>query len=231
MSQVIVRSFDPGKHQDTFAMIETKVDIEKQRVLISGAYGWKHDDYTKAEADISKIHQAQPADHYVCEQNNTGTHVIDSLQNIYNIPVQGITTSLQVKSETVIKKGKTMDKADIVKSVKILKKAGRLSIVKKKTPGLKIFVKQLNSFVKKLTKAGKTTYEAEGDEHDDFIMAFLINMHYVIVNFLKNVVKRMVITKKYKKDLYEDKLGELGSGVPSGARVLSTKIMYPGQFG
>jgi len=224
MQKIKIRSFDPGKHQDTFAMIEFIVDVQNQMVLISGAFGWKHDNYTKCEKDIAFIHSKEPADFYVCEQNNTGTHVIDSLQNIFHIPVTGINTG-KTTSEKTKRKGKTMDKEDIIKSVRALKKLGKLKIVKTTTPGLKAFVKQLNSFIKKLTPGGKITYSAEGTGHDDFVMAFLVGMHYILHNFIKSALKHVSTSVKRRKNLFED---HTGSGIPPGARLIGSNIIYPG---
>lgn len=224
MQKLKIRSFDPGKHQDTFAMMEFKIDIKTQTVIISGAFGWNNDDYTKAEKDIAIIHQKDPADFYVCEQNNTGTHVIDSLQNIWHIPITGINTGTTT-SEKTKNKGKTMDKADIIKSVKLMKKAGKLKIVQTSTPGLKKFVKQLNSFVKKLTKGGKITYAAEGTQHDDFVMAFLIGMHYILHNFIKSALKHVSTSMRRRKDMFED---HVGSGIPLGSKLIGSNIIYPG---
>lgn len=227
MQTLKIRSFDPGKHQDTFAMIEFKIDIRTQTVIISGAFGWKHDNYTKCEKDISEIHKKDPADFYVCEQNNTGTHVIDSLQNIFHIPVTGINTG-RTTNEKTKKKGKTMDKDDIVKSVKALKKLGKLKIVKTTSPGLKTFVKQLNSFIKKMTPGGKITYAAEGTGHDDFVMAFLVGMHYILHNFIKSALKHMSTSVNRRKDIFED---HVGSGIPEGSKLIGSNIIYPGHGG
>ena len=223
-----IRPMDPGKHQDSFAMLELIVDIQKKTTLINGAFGWQGEDYPKVESDINTIHKEDPADFYVCEKNNTGTHVIDSLKSIYGIPITAITTSNDIKSDKVISKGATMDKSDIVKTVKTMKKAGALLITKNKTPHMKKFIRQLNSFVKKQTKAGKITYGAEGQEHDDYVMAFLIGMHFIVHNFLKQYQKRQTMSKKHSRDIYRN---EVGSGIPEGARLIGRNIIYPGGSG
>ena len=219
---------DPGKHQDSFALLELIVNTEKKTILINGAFGWQGDDYPAIEKDIKEIHDKDPADFYVCEKNNTGTHVIDSLRSIHGIPVTAITTANDIKSDKVISKGATMDKADIVKTVKKLKKLGLLQITKHRTEHMKKFINQLNSFVKKLTKSGKITYSAEGQEHDDFVMAFLIGMHFILHNFLRQFAKREVVNKKHNRDIYEN---ELGTGIPEGARLIGRKVIMPGGGG
>ncbi len=223
MQKIKIRSFDPGKHQDTFAMMEFLVDMQSQSVTVTGAFGWNDDNYTKAEKDIAIIHSKDPADFYVCEQNNTGTHVIDSLQYVHHIPVTGINTG-RTTNERTKKKGKTMDKEDIIKTVKALKKAGKLKMVKTKSAGLKLFVNQLNSFIKKMTPGGKITYAAAGTGHDDFVMAFLIGMHYILHNFIKNAIKHTSTSINKRKDLFED---HVGSGIPSGSKLIGKNIIYP----
>lgn len=231
MKAIRVGSGDPGRFRSSFAFCLTVTDIEERITYVTGAHGWKGMDYPQVEEDIAKIHEEKKLDIFVVEKNNTGIHVIESLKHIHHIPVYGITTSNRIRSKKVIDKGETMDKYEIAGWVESQRQKKKILFPKKKTPGIKTLINQLNSFVRNPpTKGGTVTYSAQGKNRDDFVMAFLLNCHYIKTKILKDRSRRhLVISKKFRKEPLENLIG---SGIPKGARLTGKTILNPiGSYG
>lgn len=231
MKAIRVGSGDPGRFRSTFAFVLTVTDIEARKIYVTGAHGWRGLEYPKIEEDIADINENKKLDIFVVEKNNTGIHVIESLKIIHHIPVYGITTSNRIRSEKIIRKGDVMDKYEIAGWVEKMRQQNDILFPKKKTPGIKTLINQLNSFVRNApTKSGTVTYSAQGENKDDFVMAFLLNCHYIKTKILKDRSRRhMVFTKKFRKEPLGD---QIGSGIPDGATLTGTTVSNPiGSYG
>ncbi len=223
---VRVGSGDPGRFKDSFAFILMEYLPKENVIHVLGAYGWKNIDYPTVEKDIARIHKIKALDFFICESNNTGIHVIESLQKIHGIPVIGITTSNQIKSPEIIRKGRTMDKVEMVGWINNKRQKNQILFPKKKTTGILTLLAQLNSFVRMTTPAGLTTYRAEGHEHDDVAMAFMVGLFYIRRSIIKDFgnFKRFLASKKYEFDS-DDIIKD--SAIPEGSMLTGSNIHYP----
>lgn len=220
-----VAGADPGRFKDSFAFVLLEYVSQDNVIHILGAHGWTGTNYPEVESDISIIHKKKKIDFLVCEKNNTGIHVIESLQKQHDIPVIGITSSNQIKSPKIIRQGKTMDKTEMVGWINNKRQKDQILFPKNKTQGIMTLLAQLNSFVRKTTPAGLTTYRAEGEEHDDFVMAFMVALFFIRRAIIKDFgkYKRTMLSRKY--EIEGDDL--FGSGIPDGAILTGSTISSP----
>lgn len=221
---------DPGGLFDSFGFVLIKYVHEQKLIQVLGAHEWKFADgqidYPGVESDIVKIHHNQNLDYFVCEKNNTGIHVIQSLKNNYNVKVFPVTTSARVKSDNVIRKGDTMDKSEHVSWINKKRQEGKIVFPKKKTKGILTLESQLNSFVREVTQGGTVRYQAEGQGHDDLVMALMVATYFLRRKIMREGgrQKRVSLSKKYVGDGSNDLFG---SGIPSGARLMGRDISMP----
>lgn len=230
MKDLRVGSGDPGGLYDAFGFVLTRYVHDLKAIQVLGAKEWKFGDgqidYPGVEEDIVKIHRKEALDIFVCEKNNTGIHVIQSLKNNYNMKVFPVTTSARIKSDNVIRKGETMDKAEHVSWINKKRQQGQILFPKKKTEGIMLLESQLNSFVRNVTQAGTVRYEAEGQGHDDLVMAFMVNTYFLRRRVMREGgrMPRTILSKRYVPKNTND---TLGSGIPSGSNLLGRDLMMP----
>jgi len=223
----LIGSADPGGLRDAFAFVLLKYDKTDNVIYVMGAKGWKFKtgqiEYPEVEEYIAQIFNVYNLDFMVIEKNASGVHVIQSMQRKFKMPVKSVTTSNNIKTDKVIRAGKTMDKTEMVGWINKKRLEGKIKFPKKKTPGLLTLENQINSFVKKSTASRQITYSAEGEEHDDFVMAFMVNLFYVRRWIMKDfgTIKRRVLSTK--DEAYDDLDS---SGVPNGAIVTSKHIDF-----
>lgn len=224
--EIRILSLDPGKIHDSFAAIDITVKPKDKEIYINDAVGWLQENYPQMEKDIAQLHELIHFDKIICESNNTGVHVIDSLIKIHHVPILGITTSKNIKSDKVRKKGTTMDKNEMITWIKKKKQAGKIFFPKKKTPGLSKLNNQLAAFVRKTTEAGSVSYGSEGKEHDDFAMAFIIGCYYIKTYLLREGSRqRIVLSKKWHG---RDSNEIMESDLPEGAISTGMDVYYSG---
>lgn len=222
---VEVGAGDPGKQKDSFAYVQTEVDLTRKRIGFVGAHGWDKVNYPKVEKDLATIHTAKKLDFMIMESNNTGIHVIDSLKYIHKVPVIGIYTSKNIKSEEIIRKGMTMDKNDMVTWINSKRQKKQLVFPGQLSPGLKKLKNQFDSFVKKVTPGGTTTYQAEGEEHDDFVMAAMINLFFVRTRLFKEGGKgHVAVPFSYGNKVEVD---QIGTALKPHQYLLSSSVYQP----
>lgn len=222
---VRVAGADPGRFRDTFAFVLLEYVPDGNVIHVLGAHGWTNVDYPKVEQDITKIHRTKKIDFLICEQNNTGIHVIESLRKTHGIPVIGITSAAQIKSQQVINKGKTMDKVEMVGWINNKRQKNQILFPKNKTKGIMTLLAQLNSFVRKTTQAGHTSYQAEGEEHDDFVMAFMVALFYIRRAIIKDFgrYKRALVTRKFNVEPSDT----IGSGLSGSQYLIGSQTIIP----
>lgn len=219
-----IGSGDPGRFKDAFAFVLTRFLTREKIIQVIGAFGWKDREYPEIERQIAAIHRERALDFFVCERNNTGIHVIESLVKIHQIPVIGITSSNEIKSRKIQQQGRTMDKVEHVGWINSKRQKGQILFPKEKTPGILTLIAQLNTFTRHTTPAGKTTYRAEGQNPDDFAMAFMVNTFFIRRKLMKEGYKKRIIMSK-KIDFGDTDI--YGTGVPEGAIVTGKTIDYP----
>jgi hypothetical protein len=230
LKELRIGSGDPGGLYDSFGFVLTKYVPSIRGIYVLGAHEWKFADgqidYPGVEEAIVKIHGEQALDYFVCEKNNTGVHVIQSLKNNYHIPVYGVTTASRIKSDKVIRKGDTMDKAEHVGWINKKRQSGQILFPKKKTKGIMTLESQLNSFVRETTPGGTVRYLAEGQGHDDLVMALMVNTYFLRRKVMREggLQKRVTLSKKYTRN---DSNDPFGSGIPSGAKLLGRTMINP----
>jgi len=224
----LIGSADPGGLRDAFAFVLLKYDKTDNVIYVLGAKGWKFKsgqiEYPEVEEYVANIFTQYNLDFMVIEKNASGVHVIQSMQRKFHMPIKSVTTSNNIKTDKVIRAGKTMDKTEMVGWINKKRLEGKIKFPRKKTPGILTLENQLNSFIKKATASRQITYSAEGEEHDDFVMAFMVNLFYIRRWIMKDfgIVKRRVLSTKSDSKTSID----LGSGVPNGAIVTSSNIEY-----
>jgi len=220
-----IGSGDPGRFKDAFAFVLTEYDVANNKIRLLGARGWKGQEYPDVEAQLAKIHEKHNLDFFIVEQNSTGIHVLESMRKVHNVPVIGITSSNNIKSPKIIREAKTMDKTEHVGWIEEKRQEGVIAFPKKKTPGILTLINQLNTFVRKTTPSRITTYAAEGEQPDDFAMAFMVNTFFIRRRIMRDLrtKKRLIVTKKY----HEDDTIDYGTGIPGGSILQGSEILFP----
>src|SRR5438309_2025955 len=161
---------DPGKQKDSFAMVT--ITIRDKKIYVLGAKGWVGRAYLQVEEELAQIHQLRPADLYVVEKNNIGDHVIEVLKFKKHLPVIGVTTSKDIKNRD--RHPDTMDKNEMVRWMLTMMQEGRLVFPKIDSAETAELKRQLSIFAENKTANGSVSYGAEGQEHDDFVMALML---------------------------------------------------------
>ena len=192
-----IAGIDSGKQRDSFAFVG--IEIKNDCIYVKGVKTWLGRKYIEVENLIAKIHDKSPFDYYVVEINNTGEHVFEELKYRHKIPnVIPTFTSANVKDQFP----KTSNK-----DIEELKR-------------------QIAIFSEHITEAGNVSYRAEGQEHDDTVMALMLAV-FIGRNYIKNIdgfFQKVGVTSK-KFDMNNDDL--LGSGVPHGLEALSRDVFTP----
>lgn len=230
-----VASGDPGGQRDRFGFCLTAADVHERKIFVLGAHQWKfvelqnHVDYETVEQDIMKIYNKKPWDMFVCEKNNTGHHVINSLKTKHNLRLWPIWTASGIKSQKIIEAGRTMDKIEHVDWINRQRLAGKIVFPKEKTDGIIALESEIGNFVRKYTNAGTVRYEAEGTigkRYDDMVMAFMVNTYYIrrILFGDKTITKRVIFNKKYQPAEFNI---DVGSAIPDGSSLLGTSTYQP----
>lgn len=167
---------DPGKHRDAFAFVGT--EILDGVLTVKGAKRWMGRNYLQVEEDITQIHRKKPFNVYVLELNNTGTHVYEVLTQQKNLPVIPVTTTKDIKDLEKKYDNKVMDKNEMVRLMAHWFQDGSIVFPTNKTPELMELERQLTIFAEHKTETGSVSYRAQGQEHDDLVMALMLACWY-----------------------------------------------------
>lgn len=181
-----VAALDPGRQQDSFAMVGVEV-IDRITIKVIGATQWKHQEYDTVEKQIKIIQTSvvkRPFNYIGVETNNSGWHVIEALRKL-NLPITPINTVGKVTDPKTIKLGNSMAKNEIVAWVRRKFIRGEITFPLKDSAGTLALKNQLPKFTRKLSVAGNIQYSAQGKEHDDLVMAFLIACYIARRKYLK----------------------------------------------
>ncbi len=217
---------DPGKQKDSFAFVGT--EIKDKKIYVLGAKRWLGRAYLQVEKELHEIDEAHPFDYYIVERNNTGEHVIEVLRYQYSLPIIPVTTVAKSPSdEKRIFSPKIMDKIEMVRYMIIMFNDSRIVFPRNPTGEVKELLRQLSIFAEHKTEGtGRSTYQAEGAEHDDLVMALMLACFYarMFVDKGENMPRIHHASKKMRPDEDEDLLG---SGVQDGYEVQQRSVYSP----
>ena len=167
-----IAGLDPGKQRDSFAFVAG--EIEDGKLLVKGAKRWLGRNYLDVENEIAEIHARKPFDFYILEINNTGIHVYEVLKAQKNLPVIPVTTTKDIKDPAKKYSMKIMDKNEMVRIMLHWFQDGKILFPQNSTGELEELKRQLSIFAEHKTEAGTVSYRAEGQEHDDLVMALML---------------------------------------------------------
>jgi len=167
-----IGGLDPGKQRDSFAFVGC--EIEDSKLLVKGAKRWLGRNYIDVENEITLIHTRRPFDYYILEINNTGIHVFEVLNFQKGLPVIPVTTTKDIKDPEKKYSSKVMDKNEMVRIMLHWFQDGRILFPQQSTSELDELKRQLEIFAEHKTEAGSVSYRAEGQEHDDLVMALML---------------------------------------------------------
>jgi len=133
--------------------------------------------YKQVCAEFAEISTKHKFTFNLIEANNTGQFVIEELEQVHHIPVIGVTTTKDIKDEKKKHKVQTMDKNENVKWVLNMKAEHRIIFPTDDNCSADMLElkRQIAIFAERKTEAGSVAYYAPGSEHDDGVMALLIN--------------------------------------------------------
>ena len=186
---------DPGQMRDSWGYVGIQVKPESPFIQILGAQRWLGRAYLKVEEKVAVIHRQFNYDFQVVELNNTGLHAYEILKYVKHLPVIGVTTSKNLNKDVTKKydprKFPTVDKNDMFKWMIAEKDSGHFLFPSKKTPEIIALMDQLSGIVETKTPGGTVRYAAEGEEHDDLVMALMLALWLARRKFLQ--IKRGVV--------------------------------------
>ncbi len=220
----IILAGDPGKHFDAFGIAAIKV--KPKFIQVIGAKQFKKFDYIDVENYLEeKYHELDPV-HIVIELNNTGTHVIENLVRVNDIPViVPVTTSTDIKDIKKINSVKTMDKNAMAPWLKASIQNNIIRFPKKGSKDMEELKRQISIFASHKTEARHISYRAPGAEHDDMVMALMLACFIGRYYLQQNRSKINVVSKKIVPDRDEDDY--LGSGIPATATLTQRAVYQP----
>jgi len=167
-----IAGLDPGKMRDGFAMVAC--EIKDNKLYVKGAKRWLHRNYTEVEREIKKIHDSNPFDHIMLEVNNTGQHVYEVLKYDMDLPVSPVTTSNDLKDLSKKDSYSVMDKNEMVRTMSHWFNEKLIIFPRIKDKELSELQRQISIFAQYRTEAGNVSYRAQGNEHDDLVMALML---------------------------------------------------------
>jgi hypothetical protein len=219
-----IAGIDPGKQKDSFFFVGT--EIKDKKIYVLGAREWKGRAYLDVENDISGIHEKKPFDYYVVERNNTGEHVIEVLTRNHNLPVLPVFTTRDIKDPKKIYSPRMMDKMEMVKFMLILINDHRLVFPTPPTPETRELERQMSIFAEHKTElTGKVSYQAEGSEHDDAVMALMLACFIGRLYIDRQEGKKKMATASKRFGPTDEDV--LGSGVPEEYNVQQRYVWNP----
>ena len=220
-----ISSLDPGKQKDSFAMV--KILVREKKIYVIGAKRWVGREYIQVEEEIAQMHLTNPADLYVVENNNVGTHVYEVLLYQKHLPVIAVWTSKNIKNPENHRN--TMDKNDMVQWMLAMKQSHKIIFSKKATMEIRELKRQLSIFAEKKSETGLVSYGAEGREHDDYVMALMFACFAARKRFFRPGSGRhfSASTKGIRQDHYAFDYPEIG--VNRGMESLGRTAYIPGE--
>lgn len=184
-----IGALDPGRMKDSFAMVGIQVE-NKSHIRIVGATQWKKQEYDTVEKQVHIIHSSvvkRPFDIIGVETNQVGWHVVEALRKL-QLPILPVNTVGKITDPKKLKIPKSMFKNDTVEWVQRMNQVGLILFPTKDSVGTLALKNQIPKFTRKLSPSGQVTYSAQGTEHDDLVMAFIIACHIARKKFLRRSI-------------------------------------------
>ena len=208
-----IAGLDSGKKKDSFAFVG--IEIKNDNIYVIGVRTWLGRNYLDVENLIAQIHNQKPFDYYSVEINNTGEHVFEELKYRHRIPnVIPVFTTREVKDQSKINTGRVMPKNQMVLWLTQMFQNNRIKFPKKSNKDIDELKRQISIFSEVITEAGNVSYRAEGNEHDDTVMALILAC-FIARNFIKGVdglhQPMHVASRSYQVAKDDD---VYGSGIP-----------------
>jgi len=209
-----IAGIDSGKKKDSFAFVG--IEIRQNNIYVVGVKTWIRRNYLEVENLISNIHNTKPFDYYSVEINNTGEHVYEELKYRHRIPnIIPVFTTREVKDQSKINTGRVMPKNQMVLWLIRMFQNNRIKFPKKTNKDIEELKRQISIFSEVITEAGQVSYRAEGNEHDDTVMALMLAC-FIGRNFIKGIdgmtQPLQVASRAYNVTNDDD---VYGTGVPS----------------
>ena len=165
-----IAGIDSGKRKDSFAFVG--IEIRNDNVYVTGVKTWLGRNYLDVENLIANIHDTKPFNYYVVEINNTGEHVFEELKYRHKIPnVIPTFTTRETKDQSKINSGRVMPKNQMVLWLARMFQNNRIKFPKTSNKDIEELKRQISIFSEIVTESGNVSYRAEGNEHDDTVMA------------------------------------------------------------
>jgi len=182
---ISVAIYDPAMGgTDSFCMVTAIVT--RENILLTDARFWNKKDFPhlttrQIKDDIARINEHFKFDYHLCETNNMGHMVISDLRTDYHIPVIGITTSANLKTQKSLRSVRVLDKNLTVPWLVKFIEDGTIRFPKTLTKGLVKMKEETGNYG--VSKSGK--YEALSG-HDDSISCLVILVHWAKRQMLKS---------------------------------------------
>jgi len=220
-----IAGIDSGKLRDSFAFVG--IEVKNDNIYVKGVKTWLGRKYIEVEQLIADIHKQKPFDFYVVEINNTGEHVFEELKYRHNIPnlIPTFTTK-DTKDQSKINTGRVMPKNQMVWFLARLFQNNRIKFPSKTTKDVEELKRQISIFSEHITEAGNVSYRAEGQEHDDTVMALMLAC-FIGRNYIKNADGFFNKTKVASRKFNTSNNVDYGTGVPTHLQSNSREVYMP----
>jgi len=216
----LVGFIDPGGSIDDYFLTLTRAVPRELKVYVMGAMHWRLNeaagvDFAKIRNDIAKLHLENHFNLLGCELNNYGRAEVLQMRREYHIKMIGVNTAAKVTSEQVIRKGKTMDKHQMIRWLNSWRQQGRIVFPKQKTPEIQKILNQIDNYVvRRQPQSGRFIYEADegnkqsGERHDDGVASLLGNLFIIKQKIFKITGYDMRASGgiEYRTDLEDQKI-------------------------
>jgi hypothetical protein len=180
--------------------------------------------YLSVCGEFANLSHKHNFDYNVIEYNNTGVAVVEMLTDQFGLKVVPITTINMGREMKKKVSPKNMDKYEVVH--RFISRKENHQIVfpsdSKCSEDMLELKRQVAIFAEHRTEAGNVQYYAPGSEHDDGVMALLININ-LAETFLDG--KKRTIKIASKRVTYGDDEDIYGSGAPEGSMVHSRFVI------
>lgn len=180
MHNLKILSGDPGKIRDSFFIVGTEIKHDKLYVRLAVRRQGRA--YKQVCAEFAEISRKHNFNFNLIELNNTGHFVVEELRMVHHIPVIPVTTTKDVKDEKKKHRVEIMDKNENVKWFLNMKTEHRVIFPTDEncSPDMLELKRQISIFAEHRTESGNSfSYYAPGAEHDDGVMALMINIQKV----------------------------------------------------
>ena len=222
-----IAGIDSGKRRDSFAFVG--IEIKNNNVYVIGCKTWLGRNYLEVENLIANIHDSKPFDYYSIEVNASGEHVFEELKYRHRIPnVIPLFTTREVKDQSKINSGRILPKNQMTMWLSRMFQQNRIKFPKNSTKDIDELKRQISIFSEVITESGSVSYRAEGQEHDDTVMALMLAC-FIGRNFIKGnegfTQPLQVVSRKYAINGEEEDVW--GSGVPNNVEVTGREVYLP----